>query len=549
VRTVAAGAAAAIVFAMAFSPIIGTAPTATAASQGSPARLAIIVPITVPERQTGFIDAALLENYTSQFGLLSRALDQVVDRPVTLAIDPSIIASIRVLGDSAPESALLWLDRLAAAQNETFPLLWADSDVTAPLQAGSPEVLAPESFDFAINPARFAASGSDPVASPDPTTTPEPATGPPPLPTTESLTAWNYTIPSIVWPALNSVTSADLKPLAADFGSVLLSSGNVSGLAPGSAHATIGSSDVVVTDEDLSALFSSTVDSQTGADWQAAVTALVAAAAAPEAVGGSGDTIITLDRTVSTADADLGATVDALANHESITAVGLAELLNAPASTATLVDRPESEARIASVRAMLVEESGDRSFATIAADPSLITAERRLDLLATLGNGWGDNELNWKSAVDGYTQASTELRAKVAIVDSSAITLLADRASLPVTVSNELGQPITVLITVRPLTPLLKVEDSFVAITVEPESQRKGQIPVQSLSNGVVELAISLHGVDGVAIGDTAFVETTVQAGWETPFTVAFAVLVVLVFIAGIVRTVIRRRRARAAGA
>ena len=97
----------------------------------------MVVALTVPERTTGFIDRDLLANYTSEFGLLTRALDQVIDRPVVLGIDPSIIASIRVLGNTAPASAVAWLERLDAATNETFPLAWADADLTLGLQAGS----------------------------------------------------------------------------------------------------------------------------------------------------------------------------------------------------------------------------------------------------------------------------------------------------------------------------------------------------------------------------------------------------------------------------
>ena len=79
------------------------------------------------------------------------------------------------------------------------------------------------------------------------------------------------------------------------------------------------------------------------------------------------------------------------------------------------------------------------------------------------------------------------------IVRSSAITLWADRGSLPVVVENNLSQAVTVYIRVRPSLPLLRVEDDFVELTIEPNSQRKAQIPVQSISNGDVDLQISLQ--------------------------------------------------------
>jgi hypothetical protein len=45
-------------------------------------------------------------------------------------------------------------------------------------------------------------------------------------------------------------------------------------------------------------------------------------------------------------------------------------------------------------------------------------------------------------------------------------------------------------------------------------------------------------------VGDTTYVRTSVQAGWETPVTIGFAIAVVLIFAFGIFRTIVRRRRA-----
>ena len=145
-----------------------------------------------------------------------------------------------------------------------------------------------------------------------------------------------------------------------------------------------------------------------------------------------------------------------------------------------------------------------------------------------------------------YRAASSTLRSSVSIVKSSKITLWADRGSLPVVVENLLDQPVTVYVTVRPLTPLIRVEDTFFQVVVEPNSQRNARVPVQSISNGNVELEISLHASTSRQIGSTTYVRTVVQAGWETPFTITVAILVVLVFAAGVVRTIVRLRRARA---
>jgi hypothetical protein len=507
----------------------------------------MIAALTVPARSTAFIDRTLLESYTSEFGLLSRELDQVIDRPIAIGIDPSIIASIRVLGTKAPESALAWLDRLDAATNETFPLAWADANLTLGLQAGSGEVLAPESFAYAIDPSLFSADTADPDPAPTESPDQQPEGEVPPLPTDESLVAWDYTVPEIAWPAFNSVTAADLATLGDSFSTTILSTANTSASTAPRAHATIDGTDALVADEALSTAFGLTVAGASGADWEAAIAALTASLAAVASTDESpASVLLALGRDIALTDPDLGPTIDAIAATGNVQTAGLAELLETPPIATTLVDRALPDTAVAAMRTLLAEERADRAFAVIAADPSLISSERRLDLLATISNSWNDNSTGWATAISDYKTASATLRNSVRIVKSSSITLWADRASLPVTVANELTQPVTVYVTVRPMTPLLKVEDGFVAVTVEPESQRKAAVPVQSLSNGIVELEITLHTDTGAQIGDLTYVRTTVQAGWETPATVGFGVVVVLVFAAGIVRTIVRRRRARA---
>lgn len=505
----------------------------------------MIATLTVPEHTSAFIESSLLASYTSQLGLLTRQLDQVINRPIALGIDPSIIASIRVLGTSAPESAIAWLERLDAATNETFPLAWADADLTLGLQAGSGDVLIPESLTYAIDPTLFSDTPVGPTPTPAPSETPAEEVVPS-LPTSESLTAWDYTVSEITWPAMNAVTSGDLGKLSDFYGTTILSSGNLGAAGARTAHTVIGEVDALVADEALSTQFGLAVEGSAGSQWEAVVANLVASVGAvPSTDDNPASVLLALGRDVATSDPDLGATIDALAAAPSLRTTPLSELLTTPPVSGTLVERTHDEARLGAVAKLLAEERADRTFATIAADPSLITSERRLDLLATISNSWSDNAAGWTAAVSEYTANSIALRKMVRIVKSSSITLLSDRGSLPVTVTNELNQPITVYVTVRPMTPLLRIEDSFVEVTVEPDSQRKASVPVQSLSNGTVALQITLHSVSNLTVGDLTYVETTVQAGWETPVTIGFGAFVLLVFAAGIVRTIVRRRRAR----
>ena len=107
--------------------------SAVAVDEPTTVKVAIAVPLVVPASAEEFLTAELLEQYTGEQGILTRELDALFGRPVAIGIDPRLIASIRLLGSSAPESAVAWLERLESAPNQTFALNYADAE------AGQPE--------------------------------------------------------------------------------------------------------------------------------------------------------------------------------------------------------------------------------------------------------------------------------------------------------------------------------------------------------------------------------------------------------------------------
>jgi hypothetical protein len=528
------------------------APTAASAAPGDPpstARVSAVFPLTTPESRTALLSAAALTSYTSPTGVLTRELDAVVDTPVAIGIDPMILASIRVLGTSAPASAIEWLDRLDAASNETFALSYADSDITLGLQAGASSVLAPTSFDFAIDPARFATPGN-PTATTSPTS--EPTTTPgdtPELPTAESLLGWDYTISDIAWPVADTVVATDLATIGSSgFTTTILASSNVQRFEPTRARASVGGSSTVVTDDFLSALFSAAIDAPTIEEWQASMAPLQAAVDATAAQGGAtgASVVLAADRNTLGSSARLADTLTALEALPSSTVVPFTSVLAEGMPAAELIAQPQTPESVAAAQSLLVAEGSDAAFATVAANPVLITAERRLRLLTTLSTSWRAYPGGRASAVSLYLDESSSLHESVRVVKSSDITLVADRASLPVTVSNSLGQPVTVLLSVTAPTPVLEIEERTITVTIEPDSQKVARVPVQSLSNGVAQIAVVVTSTTGVPVGTPTSVRINVYAGWETPITVALAVIVFAVFAFGIARIIVRRRRARA---
>lgn len=511
----------------------GAAAGMTSAAPG-PVSLAVVVPLVLPAGTTGLVPAETLAAYTAESGILTRELNAVIGRNVAVGIDPAILASIRVLGDAAPASALSWLDRLSAITNDTFALGYSDSDLTLATQAGSGSVLVPKSFDFAIDPTRFATAATSTGAT---------NVGKPPLPTSKSLLAWPYTITALAWPRDKSVMTHDLDAISSSgFTTTLVTSTNVTSAGAGSTSVDLAGHKAIVSDDSVSIALREAVDATSDASWQLAMARLSAAIA--EAGPKYSPVIATTGRTSTWADGRFTQTIDALAANSSISSARLSTALATPSTASTLVDQPQPAAAVAAAAQLLAAESAEREFATVSVNPSLITGARRVALLAVLSNQARASESAWPAVAATYLASSMKLLSSVAVVSASGVNLFADRASLPITVSNGLDQAVTVIITVRPDTGQLTVEDSRVRLDIAPNSQGKGLVPVQAISNGTVRVTVHLESLAGVAIGVPSRTPINVQAGWETPIVVIMAGLVIALFAGGLARSIYRKRKA-----
>lgn len=513
------------------------------AAEPPPTRLALAIPLTVPPETTGLIPAERLESYTSPTGILTRKLDAVLGRQVAIGIDPMIIASIRILGNTAPVSAIDWLERLRGAANQTFALSYADSDLAALSQAGSSTVLAPTFFP--IDPARYPVEQDEDGAD-EATSTPSPGQTTPPaepaVPTSETITDWPYTLENVRWPRSNTLTAADLTSFNAEVPvTTILNSGNVT--ATPRASAAVGENAVLVSDEIISRLLADAVAALTPLDWQAAVDRLSA-----ELEKRPADTTIlaAFDRTASDRVGRLAETVAAVTQLAGIQPTGLAAAMAEPPATVRVADIPVDAERVSRVRLMLAAEARIIPFSSILTDPAPLTGERRLSLLALSSNSWVDPATDWTTAVDAWLAQSNAILTSVQIAESSTLNFFQDNGNLPIAVSNQLDYPVTVYVTVRSATGILVVTNSRVPVEIEAGSQARASIPVQSIANGQASLQVSLSSQSNVAIGAPKTITTNVAAGWETTATFVIAALLVVLFIAGILRTVVKRRKARA---
>lgn len=530
-------------------PASGGGPSATTGSP-TPVSLAVLVPLTVRPTASGLIDAATLAGYTAPLGVLTRQLDAVIGTPAVIGLDPMIIASIRVLGSSAPASATSWLERLRTSGNEVFALGYADADLVGLDRADALTFRDPVGFGFAIDPRNFGpAVTASPAPSPSasstqPAATPDPGT-PPPLPTDAAeVLDWTYTLKNIAWPADDTVVAGDVPGLsAAGYTSVVLTSSNVS--ATRSGYVDLAGIHGIVADEGITSLVRDAVYSSDPAGPQGTLDRLNTALTGMAAVSPGRTVVAALDRRWPLGALNLHALFDDLNAQTSVLPVGLTTVLGGADPDATVVDEPGDATREnqieSAVRALAVEAQ----FATVATDPSGVTAPRRLAFLGLLAISWLRGTDDWTTQVNTFLAASTALISSVQIVAGSDLVVGSGATNIPVTVSNALNVPITVYVSVASPSSVLQVRAQKVPITIEPGSSNKAAIPVAALTNGEVTTTITLSSVTGVAIGDPDYVNVDLHPGWESVGTTIVVALLVLIFGGGITRNIVKRRAAR----
>lgn len=519
----------------------------------TPVDLTLAMPITTPAGSTGLIPAVALETFTSPTGLLSRQLDGVLNRPVAIAIDPMIIASIRVLGDAAPASAVAWLETLAQASNDIFPLSYADADISLEAQAGSSTLLTPISFDHAIDPARF--TGSEPRATGDSSGTASPSPTPTPIvpPTTEELLAWDYTATDIGWPTEGFVAAGDLPVFTASgLTTVFLSESQVTRTDKaeaenGGALVTVGGNRGLVVDDSLSRAIRRATEAPTDEAWKSAIAEATARLAVVSAESPEQRRMLlaTFDRGWPPTAERLRQTLDAIGAIPWQDPATLGQALGAePTAEAVLEPQAIPETRLEPARMLLLRETEITGFSSAVTNPATVTAPHRLELLALYATGWSE-EPGWPEAVASSLAASTEVLNSVTVTTKGPINVLATQVDIPVTLSNALDQPVTVRVELTPSNGRLVV-GSDVVTTIDPESALTIKVPVSAkVGNGDVTLRVTAYSPTGVPIGQPGVVEVNVQAEWEGVGSALFAILVVAFFGFGVWRNIARRRKER----
>lgn len=502
----------------------------------APARTAtVIVPVTAGARTTGLLTATELTELTAEDGALSAVLDAVTGTTAVLAIDPAIVASIRVLGSGAPADAVGWLTSLTALPNERFALQFGDADLATQVHAGLTAPLEPTTLEPYADPANFSAAAG--------------STAPASVPDTRQLlavgTAAN-TVRDVFWPAsgtagANVVTTVDAQAGADADALTLVPSDTVSG-GDGGVRAAIGDADLLVYDQVVSAELARVAAASDDAPVR---NAELAAANAQVAVSGDRPIVATIDRPATSSRASVRAAITAVTGSPGAAPTSLQDLRAADRAQVTVADIPADDDRVAALQRFLADEERLATFATALVEPAQLTARERTAILQLIGDAWLAEPIGWAAAVAQHEENTESTLDAVGIANPGTINFLATSAPIPVTVRNDLPWPVSLVLFAETGDPRLIVQKTTV-VEAGAQQNTRVDVPVEArVGSGETTLSLQLRSTAAVPIGASERIGLTVRAEWESVGITAIVLVVVVLIAGGVIRTILKLRRRR----
>lgn len=517
----------------------------------------VIVPLTAPPTTTGLLTADDLKTLTGADGALRTQLNAVSGTPAILAVDPAIPAAIRALGSSAPSSAQQWLNDLLALPNSRFALQFADADLATQVAAGLTAPLSVSSLDPYMSTRNFSGTPAAPTNAANATADPTPTTPPPTdrkLPTLTQLLDVGPSRANVFWPATGSANAAVVSTLqqaaaTADPGGpapiTLVSSGALTGAV--GARADAAGVGILAYDEGASsALRMASLASDAVHQGAGLAAASAYASIATRGAAASAPLLVVVDRATGRSATGLRAAITAASTLGGRTPADLDALLSAPPAAVSVAGGGADDAtRVDALHDLLDQEARVSAFATVLADPTLLTAPDRAEILQLMANVWRAVPDQFASALSDHRDATTTTLGAVAIVPPSDITLLASSAPLTFSVRNDLPWPVTLTLSASPNDPRLIVQKTA-DVSAGAEQSTRVQVPVQArVGSGESTLDLQLHSAAGVEVGPRVRVAVSVRAEWESVGIAIMSVLIGAMLVLGVVRTARRMRRRR----
>lgn len=238
-------------------------------------------------------------------------------------------------------------------------------------------------------------------------------------------------------------------------------------------------------------------------------------------------------------DASRKATLDLLTSARWLSFPDASELTPDDRATSWLSpeseNSPQPDSRLSGdLRSFLRLHSDAQSLAAASQEPAKLPAI--FDALAVT---------NARASLAAPAEELVPERRLVGLVKAqpvSVINLIDEQAKIPVSVTNGLDSPVTVLVNLKASDTRLQF-GKVKPLTVPAGSTAQARIPVKAVGHGDVTVRVGLSNLEGQQVGTAETIQVRVRAEWESTGIYVLAGLLVVVLIFGIGRKIIKGTR------
>lgn len=507
---------------------IATAAPAPLTWQGLPedrtAAVTFVVPLVLPADITVMPNRSQL---AAEAPRLQAIIDAAQNAQATLAVDPRIIAAIRTYGEAAPAAAQNLLDSLMSTQQPVFLLQYSDADPATQAALGATELLRPLGFSFLTRNGVF----TDPSAT-DALRNPESLT---------ELGALPQSYPG-AWPATGNLDRATLQLLHnASLTSLIVDSRSVP--AATTPKVEFEGFTAVVTDHELTQLSTAWLRA-TRAPERSALTARLVAELTLHGLDQGSGVVIAVDRATASDSTVIPEYLSTLLTQPGV--VPQSEF-NLPVSTTEYSAAAPLESHVEALRAVRTSSEQIRELAPLLVTPHYLDEYQQLRMLHAFATRYAESGTDIARLSAQYSARDAELLRGVAVVSTATTHLTGVSSRVPVTLHNHLPFDSQVTVHVSPGSAAIEIpQQQSDLIAVPARGNTVHQVTVDSrVSSGESQLLIEVRDREANTTFGQMDMRLTLRTSYETLLLTGVGASAVLLFVAGIWRSV-RRRNSRA---
>lgn len=492
----------------------------------SPLPFTLVVPLVLPSSVQTLPTRDELARTAPK---LSQVFEAAERHNATIAIDPRILAGIRVLGSDAPAAAVTLLESIEKSAAPIILLQFADAD---------PAVQAALGFDELLKPIGFSRAQSKSDSAPATPKADETLANPEgELPEFDGLLDLSNAKPG-AWPADGEVDSATLGLLRnAGLTSLVLDSQNVS--AATSSRVEISDFEALIANQQLgeAARDSIAADSTTE---RAAGSARLAAGLALSAQLGEAGAVLAIDR------AALADSPNPLAIFDELDSFAWAQAVSErqqAAGTASLRAGTATEDRRELLRATLVRAEQIDALAPLLRNPDYLHEYQRERVLQALSAGSASPLVDFVALDERIKQRDEQLLLGVHPVVTENTQLVGTLSHIPITLNNALPFDALVNLHATPTSAAISVSTRNFEVRVPADGTANVLVPVHSrISSGDTGLELEVQDHARERVFTTALLPLTLRTTIETVMIWVFGSAAALLLGFGIFRSIRRRR-------